>query len=137
MKLKSKTHGYLDYLVAVLLIVAPWLFGFNQQGMETWVPITLGVVTLIYSLLTNYELGVARVIPFRVHLAIDVLSGIFLATSPWIFNFADYVYVPHLVVGILEILVATFTVSRASIETANDHPGKFGTVDQSGWSHSH
>ena len=137
MKLKSKTHGYLDYLVAVLLIAAPWLFGFYRGGTESWVPIILGVTTIVYSLLTNYELGAFRVIPFNVHLGIDVLSGIFLAASPWLFNFADYVYVPHLVVGLLEIGVATFTKSKASSVNHQEMKGRYNTADQQEWSHSH
>lgn len=105
----SKTHGYLDYLVGILLIVSPWAFGFYRGGIESWVPLVLGVFTVLYSLLTNYELGVARGIGMTTHLGLDVLSGIFLAMSPWIFGFANQVYIPHLTVGIIEILVATFT----------------------------
>jgi hypothetical protein len=105
----TKTHGYLDYLVGILLIAAPWLFNFDRGGAETWVPVILGASAIIYSLLTNYELGAKRVISMRTHLTLDLMSGILLAASPWIFGFADYIWEPHVVFGILEIGAALFT----------------------------
>src|SRR5688500_7964844 len=101
--ISTKTHGYLDYLVGMLLIAAPWLFDFNRGGAETWVPVILGISALVYSLLTDYELGLSRQISMRTHLMLDYASGILLAASPWLFGFADYVWEPHLILGILEI----------------------------------
>ena len=109
--LSSRTHGVLDYLVGVLLIVSPWLFDFAQHGAETWIFVALGAGAILYSLLTRYEMGVVGLIPFRAHLAIDVLSGILLAASPWLFGFADFVYLPHVIFGVLEIGVALITAS--------------------------
>jgi hypothetical protein len=45
----------------------------------------------------------------RTHLMIDLFSGIFLAASPWLFGFADEIYLPHLVLGIAEIGAALTT----------------------------
>ncbi|HEX8575167.1 MAG TPA: SPW repeat protein, partial [Flavobacterium sp.] len=62
-----------------------------------------------YSLMTNYELGIAKLISVKTHLAIDFLSGVFLAASPWLFGFADAVWEPHVVVGIIEIITSLVT----------------------------
>lgn len=105
----TRVHGYLDYLVGLLLIAAPWLFDFADGGAETWVPVILGAGAIIYSLMTDYELGVSKTISMRTHLTLDLLSGILLAASPWIFGFADEVYGPHLVLGLLEIGAALMT----------------------------
>lgn len=81
----------------------------------------LGAALIVYSLLTDYELGVVKVIPMPVHLALDGISGLFLAASPWLFGFADEswnVWVPHLVVGIVEILAALTTQTRPTYEMA-------------------
>ena len=67
----TRIHGYLDYLVGLVLIASPWLFGFADGGPEQWIPIILGVAALTYSLMTNYELGAVRVIPMPVHLMLD------------------------------------------------------------------
>ncbi|MDQ3656314.1 MAG: SPW repeat protein [Chloroflexota bacterium] len=99
----TRIHGFLDYGMGLLLIVAPWLFGFADGGAETWIPVILGIGAIGYSLLTDYELGVARTIPMATHLMLDIASGIVLAVSPWIFGFAGDVWAPHLILGLLEI----------------------------------
>ena len=103
---------------------APWILGFGQNGAETWVFVILGAAAIIYSLLTNYEMGVSKTISMPVHLALDIASGIFLAVSPWLLGFHDYVYLPHLILGITEIVVASLT---------NPNPGFKRDLD----SHSH
>lgn len=102
-------HGILDYVVGAVLIAAPWLFDFARGGPETWIPVILGVGALFYSLLTNYELGAVRKLPMPVHLGLDAMSGALLAASPWLFGFSDYVYLPHVAVGLFEILAAAMT----------------------------
>ena len=87
----SRVHGVLDYLVGLLLIAAPKIFGFEGTGIASQLPTLMGVATIVYSLLTRYELGLLKVLPFRVHLGIDALAGVLLAASPWLFGFADVV----------------------------------------------
>jgi len=99
----TRTHGVLDYVVGALLIVAPYLLGFADGTAARWVPQILGLVAIGGALLTDYELGVMRVIPMPVHLGIDIAAGALLALSPWLFDFADRVFWPHLLVGIMEI----------------------------------
>ena len=107
--MNTKTHGILDYLVGALIALSPWLLGFAAGGAETWVPVLVGVGALVYSTMTNYELGLVRVIPMGTHLTLDAASGLFLAASPWLFGFADVVFIPHLAFGILEIAAAAMT----------------------------
>lgn len=112
----TKTHGYLDYIVGFLLIISPWMFDFDRGRIETWLPILLGASAIMYSLFTDYEMGVSRQIPMRMHLTLDLISGILLAVSPWLFGFADYVYAPHLILGIMEIGAALFTKTKPGVE---------------------
>jgi hypothetical protein len=107
--ISTRAHGYLDYIMGVLLIAAPWLFGFTRNGAETWVPVVLGAGMILYSLLTDYEMGVTRMISMRTHLALDMIAGLLLAVSPWLFGFAEYIWEPHLILGILEIGAALMT----------------------------
>lgn len=72
-------------------------------------PVGLGVGTLLYSMMTRYELGVIKLIPFKTHLLLDLLSGIFLAASPWILGFSHIVYWPHLLVGLSEVVASLNT----------------------------
>lgn len=107
--ISTRTHGIIDYLTGILLILAPWLFGFATGGVEQWLPQVLGAMTIVMSLLTQYELSIAKVIPLNVHLGVDMASGALLAVSPWLFGFADIIWWPHLLVGLMEIVVPLMT----------------------------
>lgn len=112
--ISRKAHGFLDYIVSLFLIFSPWMIGFARGGNETTVPIVIAVLTLLYSLLTDYELGPGKVISFKTHLLLDTLSGITLAASPWLFGFAEFVYLPHLIMGLAEIAVVAMTSTKPS-----------------------
>lgn len=110
----SKTHAGIDYVVAILLILAPYLLGFADGGPAHLVPVILGAGTIAYSLMTRYELSIAKVIPYKVHLGIDAVAGILLLASPWLFGFAGQIWWPHVIVGIAEIGVVAMSWARAS-----------------------
>ena len=95
--------------MGLLLIAAPWLFDFAQNGAETWVPVILGAGVILYSLFTDYELGASRQLSMPTHLTLDLLGGILLAASPWLFGFHEYVWAPHLIFGLLEIGASLMT----------------------------
>ena len=102
----TKLHAPLDYIVGVVLIASPWIFQFSEHTAATVVPIVLGIGLIVYSLFTDYELGVWRRFPMSVHNLIDIVAGAVLAASPWIFGFADEganVWAPFVVVGIAAI----------------------------------
>ena len=107
-------HGLTDYLGGILLLVAPNLFGFaDEGGAAVWVPRVLGVVTLLQALITNYELGAAKLMSMRMHLMNDYVVGAVLAASPWIFGFANRggseAWMPHLILGILIVVTSALT----------------------------
>lgn len=105
----TRTHGILDYATGALLLAAPYLFGFATGGIEQWLPQLLGAMTIAMSLFTDYELSISRAIPLRVHLGMDMVSGALLAVSPWLFGFAGLIWWPHLLVGLVEIVVPMLT----------------------------
>lgn len=113
----TRVHGMLDYLMGVVLIAAPWIFGFSGGGAKTWLPVILGAGVILYSLLTDYELGVIRAVPMPAHLVLDAAGGALLAVSPGLFGFSNDVWVPHLVLGVLEIGAALMTQTTPAGET--------------------
>lgn len=104
-----RAHAIIDYVVGVLLILAPFILGFADGGAAMWVPILLGASTIVYSLLTRYQLAAAQLIPFKVHLGLDAASGLLLLVSPWLFGFADLIWWPHVLVGLAELGVVAMT----------------------------
>lgn len=115
--LSTRIHGIADYLVGIVLILAPWIFGFATGGPAQWIAIAFGVLMIGMALLTRYEFGLLPVIPMSAHLMLDVIAGVCLALSPWFFGFADApenFWVPHLVVGLLEVGTAMMTQTHPS-----------------------
>ena len=125
--ISTRVHGIIDYLMGVLLIASPWLFNFDRGGAETWVPVVLGAGVILYSLVTDYEMSATRKLSLRTHLMLDMIGGAFLAVSPWLFGFDDFVYLPHLILGIAEIGVAMFTHRVPDTRHADTHTATTGT----------
>jgi hypothetical protein len=105
----TKTHGYMDYIMGIFLIACPSLFNLGHNTIQGLIVYGAGIAAIIYSILTNYELGLVKIIPMKIHLMLDFLSGLLLASSPWLFGFAETVYAPHLTLGIIELLVTIMT----------------------------
>ncbi len=114
----TRMHGMADYLVGIILILAPYLLGFADGSAAQWVPQILGVLAILSALMTDYELGAMRVIPMPVHLGLDFVSGLFLLASPWIFGFADRIAWPHVLFGLIEIGASLTTQTRPHDRTA-------------------
>lgn len=109
--ISTKTHAIIDYLMGVLLILLPFILDF-PEGAATWLPIVLGAGTIAYSLITEYELGVAGILSMKAHLGIDLAAGILLVAAPWLFDFADEVFWPFVILGVFEVAASLMTEKR-------------------------
>jgi hypothetical protein len=107
----TPVHGALDYILGFVMIGAPFVLGFGE-GSPMWVLVWVGIALIVYSLVTDYEASAVRVLPMPVHLAFDVAVGGFLAISPWLFGFAFSVRWPHIILGIILVLLAAFTPGK-------------------------
>ena len=108
----TKVHGQLDYITAPGLVAAPELLRLDGARGATIPPRVNGVAAAIYSALTDYEVGVRRVIPMPVHLALDAANGVALAVAPWLSGAArrgPRHWLPHAVVGATELVLAATT----------------------------
>ena len=108
----TRMHGMEDYAVGVLLIAAPYIFGFANHTAAQWVPTIIGIAILGASMLTRYELGVYGLIPMPMHLMLDAGAAILLIASPWLFGFASVVYLPHVIVGLLILASGAMTKTQ-------------------------
>lgn len=106
--ISTRTHAVNDYIFGMMLVLVP-LFFYGDGGAAVWVPIVIGIVLTLQSLITNYEFSLANMVPVKVHLLMDALAGLILIVSPWLFGFSDTVWRPHVIVGALEIGLALFT----------------------------
>ncbi|GAB3204378.1 hypothetical protein ABID22_003310 [Pontibacter aydingkolensis] len=119
----TRFHGVLDYVVGLLFIVAPWLFNFSDVTYATWIMVIAGVLVLLQTVFTDFEVGLIRKIPMQSHLMVDFGLGVILALSPWMFNFDHLVFMPHLIGGIFAIIASltTHRVPSKSYTTRHAH----------------
>ncbi|WP_457127286.1 SPW repeat protein [Mucilaginibacter sp. HD30] len=111
--INRKTHAVLDYLIGIVLITSPWIFGFAAIPEAKWTAVIIGIILLLTAMMTDYEGGIVKSLSMKTHLNLDAVAGILLAISPWVIGFNDRIYLPHLLVGILEIGAAIFTQNRS------------------------
>lgn len=109
----TRVHGMIDYAFGLILLAGPYLLGFANGGAAQYVPQVLGLAIIGMSLMTDYELSLARIIPMPAHLGVDMLGGVLLLASPWLFGFAGTVKWPHVILGLIEIGTAAMTESRS------------------------
>ncbi|RYD85217.1 MAG: hypothetical protein EOP84_03200 [Verrucomicrobiaceae bacterium] len=103
-------HGIFDYLVGLLFIMSPWLFGYkNSQPVAADMAMIFGGAMVIYTALTNFEAGIVRLIPFPAHLILDVVVGVALTASPIIFGIRGIAAVVFVAVGLFELAAASMT----------------------------
>ncbi len=82
-------HALLDYPVAIALLGLPFVLKLGGSSpLAFWLSVITGVAALVLTILTDHKLGVFRVLPYSVHLAVDgLVAGAFLL-APALFGFA-------------------------------------------------
>ena len=116
-KVSTRAHGIMDYISGLIIIASPWLLNFADGTIAQWLPVVIGVVLLLSSIMTNYESGLVRIIPMPVHLWLDIFVGALLLVSPWVFGFADRIYLPHVIFGLFEMGAGFMTQTHPSYRT--------------------
>lgn len=82
-------HAYLDYPVAFGLVAMPPLLGLGaSHPMALWLSVATGVAALLLTLLTDHHLGLWRVLPYKLHLAVDGAVGAVFLAAPFAFGFS-------------------------------------------------
>ncbi len=115
--ISTRVHGILDYLTAATLPALPRMLGWSKGVNRLLSGAAFG--TLLYSILTRYELGLFKLLPMRIHLMLDAMSGILLCASPLFFPDEEREVRASLVgLGLFEIAAALLT-ERESTATSN------------------
>jgi hypothetical protein len=81
-------HGAIEYAVGVLLIAAPFLFGFKASAAVA-VSIIAGLVVLVIAASTDGPTSLVNSIPIPAHLLLDLALAAVLVASPFLFAFND------------------------------------------------
>ncbi|RLK03507.1 SPW repeat domain-containing protein [Ruegeria conchae] len=82
-------HAYLDYPVAIALMVLPFVLGLGQSNpLALWLSVFTGVAAFVLTILTDHHLGIWRVLSYKFHLAVDLLVGIAFLMAPSLLGFS-------------------------------------------------
>ncbi len=106
-----KIHAIIDYPVAASLIATPLLLGIGAtQPLALWLSVATGIAALVLTLLTDHEAGVIKVIPYRLHIAVDRAVGVTFLAAPFVFGFSglDAIYYW---VNAAAVIAATFLLN--------------------------
>lgn len=108
--ISTSTYGFLNWVVAIILMSSPWLFGFSHVGGASFfLPVIFGWLQLIMAIFSKHKFGIMNVFPVPMHCFIDVVGSSFLLASPWVYGFADRVFWPQLLIGGLIFFLGVFT----------------------------
>lgn len=107
----TRLHGIVDYLVGLVMIGLPYLLGLD--GTPQIALVILGVVVILYSFVTDYELGMVRFLRIRFHLFLDGLLGVALLIFPSLLNLPLSSIWPVYVIGVAALFFAATTQIQA------------------------
>jgi len=84
----KQIHAFLDYPVALALMGLPFLLGLGSSNpLALQLSVATGIAAFILTLLTDHQLGVFRVISYKIHLLVDFIVGLTFVLAPFIFSF--------------------------------------------------
>jgi hypothetical protein len=105
-------HGILDYPLAAVLIVLPFVLDFDDAAAK-WIAFGLGIGAAVLAVGTAWRTGIVRVIPPLLHGYTDITVTVALIVLPFIVGFSSHTtaLVFYLIVGgaaLLAILATRF-----------------------------
>ena len=112
--ISSKAHGLLDYATVVFLLAAPTIFG--MEGTLCTFTYVLAGVHFALTALTAFEVGLVKVIPFRIHGLLEVVVAVALAGVALWFRSNEndlgfYFYLGLAIVIMIVFLLTDFTTA--------------------------
>ena len=81
-------HGASEYVVGVLFIAAPFLFGFDSNA-ATAAAVVVGLVVLAFTASSDLPTGLVSSVTIGVHVTVDLVLAVLLVALPFILGFTD------------------------------------------------
>ncbi len=111
-------HAYLDYPVAIALIGLPFLLGLgDSSSLAFWLSVSIGAAAFVLTLLTDHHLGVLRVLPYGLHLAVDGVVGLVFLAAPFFLGFGGLDAIYYWVNGAAVVAVVSLDQSENTVAT--------------------
>ena len=118
--ISRKAHGIADWTYTPLTAFAPELMNFKDNTKATTAARIIGGLMLGSTLLTRYELGLFKVLPFKAHLAADAGLGAFSLVAPWLLKFSKNTAARNafLFVGLSSLIIGGLLTQRREMSAA-------------------
>jgi SPW repeat len=97
----GRFQDYANFILGVLLFIAPWVLNYTDQQMAAWVAWVGGFVVAILSLAAIFQFA-------EWEEWVNLLVGAAVFVSPFVFHFMDVMHAvaAHYVLGLLIVLAA-------------------------------
>ncbi|MBB3660855.1 hypothetical protein FHX15_006127 [Rhizobium sp. BK650] len=103
----SLVHGLADYVCGAFLLAGPILLQEPEPARHAIMMI--GSLVLLNSVLTDYEAGIHRLLPLRIHLCFDTILGAAVLALSLILTLSPVMAVMAWLSGLLTVALATTT----------------------------
>ncbi len=108
----STLHGVVDYSAGAFLMTAfPKLAGIGGTRAARQVR-TSAAIHAAYSTITDYPLGMVKLLPFKAHLVLDAVGAVALAATPFLtgqYKEGRSQWLPHVGLSLFELASLAMT----------------------------
>ncbi|GAA4352805.1 hypothetical protein GCM10023185_12820 [Hymenobacter saemangeumensis] len=87
--ISRQQHAIPEFTLITAFAAAPAAAGFTDDKTASTVSYAIAGTALLSGLLTRAEWGLVKVMPYKAHLVMDVVSSLTALAAPWLFGFAD------------------------------------------------
>lgn len=113
--LSPRAHGYVDYLVVIGFVGGPAVF--ELEGLPATISYGFAVVHLLLTSVTDFPMGLVKLVPFPLHGLIEFAMSIVLFALPWIAGFSEVALARSFYIGagasvLLAFLITDYTFGR-------------------------
>jgi len=139
--ISTSFYGVANYILAFAMILAPWyipsitgslpalwikpsdagLAFYHVGGASLFLILIIGWLEFIMAVFSNNSHGLIKQFPMQMHHFLDVLMGLFLFFSPFIYGYSDKVWWPQMLAGGLLCILGIFT-KNSPFTTKPHHP---------------
>lgn len=112
--ISSKFHAVLDYLLIMLLLASPDIFGLSTTAST--LAYVLGIVHFLLTVMTNFSGGIFKIIPLKLHGIIEFfVSAILIILAFTLFkgNLTDEIFFACF--GLLILIIFALTDYKRSL----------------------
>ena len=114
----KEIHAYLDYPVAIGLILAPFILDLGESSsLALWLSVVTGVAAFILTVFTDHHLGIIRILSYKTHLLVDFLVGVTFVLAPTLFGFSGIDAIFYWINGFTVLTVVS--LHRPEVEKAS------------------